>query len=187
MKGIVALGMVALLVTQPAAAQSDLHFGLAGAFRGCEEWVLNPASWSDGLEPFLDVVALGDKIGLVDEIAEQALPPEQLRAANHYWRINSTANAGYILVVSDRLPMCHITGGGAQDLQPFVADILLSVEFTSHWESLDSTERDGLISTEYRNREEPRMTLVVSRAAQSGQRTDRVQLIATAMFDFGPE
>ena len=32
----------------PVHAQSNLERGFAGALRGCEEWVLNPASWADG-------------------------------------------------------------------------------------------------------------------------------------------
>lgn len=104
-----------LFAAMPASAQdsSALADGFAGALRGCEEWVLNPASWSEGPEPFLAKVALGDSIGLVGSLAAAQLPPEDLRLANHYWRINSTPTAGYALVVSDRLPMCHITAAEA--------------------------------------------------------------------------
>lgn len=95
----------------PAHAASDLERGLDGALRGCEEWLLNPASWVEGTGPFVETVGLGQQMGLVDRVEEVNLPPKELRRANHYWRINSTLNAGYVLVVSDQLPMCHITGG----------------------------------------------------------------------------
>ncbi|MDQ3045157.1 MAG: hypothetical protein M3R06_08420, partial [Chloroflexota bacterium] len=70
--------------------------------------MLNPASWADGLGPFVTAVGLGDQMGLVAKVEEVNLPPKQLRRGNRYWRINSTQGAGYVLVVSDQLPMCHV-------------------------------------------------------------------------------
>ncbi len=180
-----ALTLAALSFAIPANAQSDLEAGLAGAFRGCEEWVLNPASWADGVGPFLSTVDLGDKIGLVQSVDEATLPPAELRVANHYWRINATSTAGYILVVSDRLPMCHITGGGGSDLQPVAEAVLASDGFLAHWMQVEENSRGGMISTHYRNREEPRFSLVVSRSKIAGDRQDRVQLLATAQMDLG--
>ncbi|MGC1269755.1 MAG: hypothetical protein WA842_04065 [Croceibacterium sp.] len=173
-----------LVASVPGAAQESpaLADGFAGALRGCEEWVLNPASWSEGPEPFLAKVALGDRIGLVESIAAAQLPPEELRVANHYWRINSTPTAGYALVVSDRLPMCHITGGGRADLQPVVNGVIAGEAFQSRWRKLDETARDGMMSTRFVSVEEPAFEMTVSRADSAGQRQDRVQVLATAMF-----
>ncbi|MBH0112931.1 hypothetical protein I5E68_08205 [Novosphingobium sp. YJ-S2-02] len=70
-------------------------------------------------------------MGQVASVAEVNLPPEAWRAGNIYWRINSTLNAGYVLVVSHRMPICHLTGGGAEDLQPVVVEVLASAEFGS--------------------------------------------------------
>ena len=39
-----------------------------------------------------------------------------------------------------------------------------------------------MLTTVYRNREEPAFSLVVSRAEKPGQRLDRVQVLATATF-----
>jgi hypothetical protein len=55
---------VAIAAASPASAQSDLEQGLSGALRGCETWVLDPASWSSGPEPFIKAVGLGAKMGL---------------------------------------------------------------------------------------------------------------------------
>ncbi len=177
--------IAALAIAVPAYAQSPLEDGFAGALRGCEEWVLNPASWAEGMEPFVLAVGLGDRMGRVASVNEASLPPRELRIANHYWRINSTEQAGYVLVVSDQLPMCHITGGGGNDLQPLIESVLNSDEFRSHWEKLRDDARDDMVSTTYRNREEPSFSVVVSRANTPGQRLDRVQVVATAMFDIG--
>lgn len=175
------LGIACLAV--PAQAQSPLEQGFAGALRGCETWVLQPASWSEGLAPFIAAVGLGDTISLVDRIAQEALPPEPLRVANHYWRINSAPDAGYILVVSDRLPMCHITGGGSVDLQPVTEAILASPAFQARWTPIAEKSEGDLLSSRFRNREDPALTITVSRAQTAGQRTDRVQLLATATYD----
>ena len=63
-----AFGVLGLAIAVPANAQSDLEKGFAGALRGCEEWVLNPASWSEGIDPFVATVGLGDKMGLVESV-----------------------------------------------------------------------------------------------------------------------
>ena len=177
--------LAGLAIAVPANAQSPLEEGFAGALRGCEEWVLNPASWADGVGPFIAATGLGNRMGLVETVNKAALPPEELRAANHYWRINSTEEAGYVLVVSDQLPMCHITGGGGRDLQPLIEAVLTDEEFQSHWEKLEDNSQGDMVSTKYRNREEPAFSIVVSRASTSGQRLDRVQVVATAIFDLG--
>lgn len=179
----VGFAFVGLAIAVPANAQSDVERGFAGALRGCEEWVLNPASWAEGIGPFVSTVGLGEKMGLVETVNEAALPPAELRVANHYWRINSTANAGYILVVSDQLPMCHITGGGNSDLQPVVEAVLASSEFQSRWEEVRDNWGDDMVSTVYRSHEEPSFKMIVSRAKEPGQRLDRVQVLATATFD----
>lgn len=128
--------LLALLASSaPVRAQSDLAEGFAGALRGCKTWVLDPASWSQGPGPFVAAVRLGDKMGLVDRVDEVTLPPKELRQANHDWRINATEQSGYVLVVSDRLPMCHITGGGAEDLQPDVETVIASADFQQRWEA----------------------------------------------------
>ena len=172
-----------LTIAVPANAQADLESGLAGALRGCEEWVLNPASWSEGIGPFVATVGLGSQMSLVETVGEEALPPQEMRAANHYWRINSTENAGYILVVSDQLPICHITGGGGSDLQPVVETVLASEDFLARWVKSDESSRGDMLTTEFRNREEPAFSIVISRAQEAGQRLDRVQVLASAMFE----
>lgn len=47
-----------------AVSGDRLQLGLEGALRGCEQWILEPASWIDGLAPFLAAVDFG---GLISE------------------------------------------------------------------------------------------------------------------------
>lgn len=182
---VLALAALAMPAATYAQEHTELERGLAGALRGCEEWVLNPASWSDGPEPFLSAVGLGNSMGLVDTVDENLLPPEELRAANLYWRINSTRGAGFFLIVSSQLPICHITGGGDTDLQPVTEALLASNDFLQRWEEVSSNSGGDMASTTFRNLSEPAFSMVVSRARNSGQRLDRVQILATAKFDVG--
>ncbi|WP_162935637.1 hypothetical protein [Tsuneonella amylolytica] len=177
--------LVCAALSSPAQAEPNLEKGFDGALRGCEEWLLNPASWVEGTDPFAKTVGLGPQMGLVDRVEEVSLPPVQLRLANHYWRINSAPNAGYVLVVSDQLPMCHITGGGGVDLQPSVESVLSSADFNKRWQPETSSGKDGMASTVFRNREDPALAMTVSRADKSGERLDRVQVLATAIYDTG--
>lgn len=169
----------------PTKAQPILEQGFSGALKGCEEWVLNPASWTDGTAPFIRTVGLGEAMGEVSTIPDVAQQPPTMRQNNHYWRINSTVGAGYFLVVSDTLPMCHITGGGQDDFQPIVEGILASPAFTARWEKVEEISQGDLVSTRYRSRKDPKLGIVISRANKPGQRTDRVQVLATASFDLG--
>lgn len=168
--------------TSPADAAEPLEEGFAGALRGCEEWVLNPKTWADGLAPFVASVGLGNKMGLVERVDSASLPPKALRRANHYWRINSTPGAGYVLVVSDQLPMCHITGGGDADLQPAVEAVLASPSLMGRWKRGAEETRGNMVTTVFQHLEDPAFSMVVSRARTVGQQLARVQVMATATY-----
>ena len=176
------LASVAMATALPAHAndKSELAKGFDGALRGCEEWILNPASWVEGLQPFIATVGLGSQMGRVSSVAPANLPAREFQRGNQYWRINSTQSAGYVLVVSDQLPMCHITGGGNADLQPIVTETLASADFSERWQLVSQSDRGDMQSSLYRNTNEPSLTMVVSHAKEAGGPTDRVQVIATA-------
>ena len=182
MRFVLSSTIAALAFATPVYAQTELEKGFAGALRGCEEWILNPGSWANGPAPFISAVGLGDKMGLVSQVDDAALPPVQFRQANHYWRINSTTDAGYILVVSDQVPMCHITGGGDADLQPIVESVLVASAFTKRWKRVSQKTKGDIISTEYLNQEDSKFFIVISRANKPGLRRDRVQVLATGIF-----
>lgn len=169
----------------PASTEPNLEKGFDGALRGCEQWLLDPGSWAEGTDPFIKAVGLGAQMGLVERVEEVNLPPKQLRRANRYWRINSTPTAGYVLVVSDQLPMCHITGGGSTDLQPSVQRVLSSPEFNRRWQSEKSATNGDTETTVFRNQEDPALSITISRATGQRQRLDRVQVLATAIYQTG--
>ena len=185
MRYILSAFLASVAFALPVHAEPNLERGFDGALRGCEEWLLNPASWAEGTGPFIKAVGLGEQMGLVEGVEEVNLPPKQMRKANHYWRINSTPAAGYVLVVSDQLPMCHITGGGGTDLQPSLQSVLSSPGFIGRWEQLETSSRGDMATTVFRNRHDPALSVIISRAKQSGQRLDRVQVVATATYKTG--
>lgn len=177
--------VLSLAMTAPANGQAELEEGLSGALRGCETWVLEPETWADGLGQFTAKLGLGNKAGWVPSVDQAALPPEQLRLANRYFRINSTATAGFILVVSDRVPFCHVTGGGGTDLQPIVEAVLSSSDFKKNWQKIEDRSRADVLSTTFRSRKDPKLQITISRAKKPGERLDRVQVVASGIYDLG--
>ncbi|TYC92769.1 hypothetical protein [Novosphingobium sp. BW1] len=191
---VLAIGSVSLVaglgcpaLAEPVAneavpADPALVEGLAGAFRTCQLWILNPDSWASGPEVFHEQVGLGSAMGLVEQVDEINQPPEVWRQGSHYWRINSTQRAGFVVVVSDQLPVCHVTGGGDADFQPVVLKVLESASFKGAWREVDEAARGGMVSTTFVSREEPDFTMVLSRVAAPGARRDRVQVVVSASF-----
>ncbi|MGL4094339.1 hypothetical protein [Agrobacterium cavarae] len=45
--------------------QDPIASGLAGALRGCETWIFDPASWVNGTASFLEAMNLGDQVSEV--------------------------------------------------------------------------------------------------------------------------
>jgi hypothetical protein len=81
--------------------------------------------------------------------------------------------------------MCHITGGGGRDLQPIVEKVLASPEFESRWDPLQNKAIGDMVSTVYRHRQVPALSISISRATRPAQRLDRVQVLATAIYKSG--
>lgn len=182
MRHLLSVVLACSAFASPAHAEPSLERGFDGALRGCEQWVRSPASFADRVDPFVKAVGLGEQMRLVERVEEVNLPPPELRQANRYWRIDSTPTAGYVLVVSDALPMCHITGGGGTDLQPSVESVLSSSQFGRRWTVRQSQVKGDMTTTLFRNRQVPALFIVISRATEPNQRLDRVQVLATAFY-----
>ncbi|MEO5706227.1 MAG: hypothetical protein ABIT10_01755 [Alteraurantiacibacter sp.] len=173
-------------VELPPPDPAALAAGFDGTLLACESWVLDPTSWSgaQGIAPLVELSGLGGRIAPVPSVVDAALPPQEWRVANHYFRIDATRGEGFFLVVSDRVPMCHITGGGINDMRAVVEQVLASPQFAHRWEQVDETTREDMVSTVYRHRLAPQMELVVSRKP-AGDPTDLVQVIASAQYRVG--
>ncbi|MXO70726.1 hypothetical protein [Alteraurantiacibacter buctensis] len=168
----------------PAPDPAGLAAGFDGVLLACESWVLDPTSWSgaEGIAPLVELTGLGARIYPVPGVIDAALPPTEFRRANHFFRVDATAGEGFYLVVSDQVPMCHITGGGVNAMGEVVEQVLVSPAFRHRWDNTGVEEGDGVISTQYRHRLVPQMELVVSRQ-HAGSANDLVQVVATAQYD----
>ena len=178
-------------LTAPVLAEDEegpalLRQALEGALRGCEAWVLEPASWSDGVEPFLAVIGLTEHVRETFSLPDAFLPPPSLRRANRYWRIDAGQENGYALVVSEGIPMCHIAGGGGEDLQPVAEIVITAANFRSRWDKVSEERTNDMVSTLFRSRDDKAFTLLFSRAATPDARRDRPQVVVTGFYSLTP-
>ena len=170
----------ALLVAAQAVPVEPQSAAVATSISACELWLLDPASWAN------DVVAFGRDEGLQpqDTVPEVALPPSQFRIALHHWRV-SIGEGGMYVTASDRLPICHLAGGGPFDLQPPVLDVLRAPAFAGRWKVIETRRKGEMMSERYMSTKDAKLTMTVSYAAEPGQRQDRVQFIATVQYQVG--
>lgn len=68
-----------------------------------------------------------------ESLPKPLLPPDSFRHGNCFWRINTGIGEGYALVVSSRIPMCHITGSDA-DFHPRGCNPSQPLAFLECWE-----------------------------------------------------
>lgn len=159
---------------------------VATAVAACEDWILNPDSWTADVAQFPRKNGLADRgLNAVSHIPDVAMPAADLRRGLHHWRVAASDTAGVFVTTSDQLPVCHVAGGGPVDFEPGVEAALASDEFAKHWKAGATQKLDDLVRTDYVSLQNPRMTMLVSRAAQPNQRQDRVQFIATMQYRIG--
>ncbi len=164
--------------TAPAEAAPVAAIDRAAA--ACERWLLDPASWSD------DITGFGQSRGLEPQasVPDVALPPATLRVALHHWRV-PIGGGGIYVTTSDRVPMCHLSGGGPFDLQPAIAALLGSPQWQARWKPAGDTRRGDMRTRRFVAAGDPDLTMTLSYAAAAGGRTDRVQLLATFQYQPG--
>lgn len=155
------------------------------AIATCEHWILDPSSWADGVDQFAKKGSLAAR-GLTAEsgVPDIALPPPNARIGMHHWRV-PIGKGGIYVTASDQVPLCHVVGGGPFDLQPGVTALQASPGLLERWKQISQETRDDLLITTYVSLQDPKLSLVLSRAAKSGLRTDRAQLIATVFYNTG--
>ena len=169
-----AVGSAAAPAPVPNAAAIDT------AIVACERWLLDPASWAGNMQAF------GRDAGLQPQasVPDVALPPPAMRVALHHWRV-PIGEGGILVTASDRLPVCHLAGGGPFDLNPPVVALLQSAAWNRRWKAAGSTRQGGMATRRFVNLRDPELTMTLSYAAAAGGRTDRVQMIATAQYNPG--
>lgn len=68
----------ATLPREEHAMQDPIALGLAVAFRGCETWIFDAASWVNGTASFLEVMNRSDQVSEVSSISDYIKPPMSL-------------------------------------------------------------------------------------------------------------
>lgn len=165
--------------------QQEIATGLAGVLRGCETWVLDPASWIDGTTPFLEAMNLGEQVSEVASIPDHLKPPTSLRKGNRSFRIDVNDRAGFALVVSTEIPMCHIVGVGFGDFGTAITVVLESEAFRESWHQLKELDHGSSQSIVFRHRQDNRLELTLSQPNPPATRALTIRLLATAVFDPG--
>jgi len=181
--GTIAALVVALQANPVFAQQEPVETAFSSVLRGCETWVMNPASWVNGPEPFLAAMDLGPRVTAVATIPEAFRPPPgELRRGNRFWRINATDRAGFALTVSDQRPMCHIVGVGFADFRKATAALLASAAFTASWEPFDAGAKDTGRSLVFRHRTDRKFVLTLSQRTEAQDGAGIIHVIATAAY-----
>ena len=169
----------------PAEA-SPVSTAVETAVAACEQWLLEPKTWVDGIAEFpRSAGLLGQGLRQVPSVPDAALPPPGLRTSLHFWHVAVNSGGGLYVTVSDRQPMCHVVGGGPEDFQPQVSTLLGGRAFLTRWKLVEDTKRDGIRSARYQNKQSQRLGMIVSHAATAGGGLDRPQLIITAQYEIG--
>jgi hypothetical protein len=161
---------------------ADIKSAVTASVEACAKWVLEPATWADGIDDFPTKAGLGSVLQQRGKIAEAVMPPPALRRSNHHWFASAGNDQGVFLTTSDVAPFCHIAGGGQSDFQPVVESFLAEPAFLAKWRKLDSSTGDGMVSDRFVSKEDDAFEMIISRASKPAQRTDRVQFLATAQF-----
>jgi hypothetical protein len=171
-----------VLLAAAAASGLSPQGGLQTAVAACEAWILDPATWADHISEFPKRAGLEDRLQPQPSVPDVALPPPQLRTALHFWRV-PVGQGGYYVTVSDVQPFCHVAGGGPQDFEPGAEAAIASFVSNGQWAKVHDEARDDLISSELKSKRSGQLTMTVTRAAKAGGATDRVQVLATAMYE----
>ena len=171
--------------TQPRA--TEIGSGFSASLATCETWILHPESWVDGTEKFQASFELGDFLSPIGTVRNWERPPEPWRVANHYWKIQTAPDTGFTIVVSDQLPICHVTGSGSKDMRPAIESVLSSPEFARHW-TKDSDSKQGMLTIRnYHLTENPRFVAVVSVPDDKLWNLERPQVLMSIQFDLSVE
>jgi hypothetical protein len=171
----------ALLAAAAVTAKSPQE-GLQTAVKACESWILDPATWADQISEFPKQAGLSGQLQAQDSVPDVALPPPELRNALHFWHV-PVGQGGYFVTVSDVKPFCHIAGGGPDDFEPGAEAALTALISKGSWRKVADKTNGGLRSSELVSGQSDQLTMTLTRAATAGQPTDRVQVLATAVYE----
>jgi hypothetical protein len=185
------IGAVLLFTTfgvlaQPAHAEaSELEAALSNGLKACEGWILEPNTWVESEELFAAKIGLEAKLLPIAGVPPGVLPEGLMASATNFWRIDGGNGNGVFVVASSTNPVCNVAAGGPSDLQPDVEVLINKIGNGQNWKSTKNEQYDGMTSTHFTGLVITESSLIISRASKAGDRTDRVQFLATLTFNAG--
>ena len=187
MKTAAAIVAVAFgLLSLPAKADtSELQAALSNGLVACQNWVLEPKTWAENDKLFAAKIGLEGKLLPMGGIPSGIFPEGLMASATNFWRIDGGNGNGVFVIASNTNPVCNVAGGGPSDLQPDAERLITKISQGQNWKIADSKRQDDMTTTFFKSIIDPKSELVVSRASKAGDRTDRVQFLATVTFNIG--
>ena len=174
------------LLAHPAQAEtSELQVALSSGLAACENWVLEPKTWAENDKLFAAKIGLEGKLLPMGGIPSGILPDGLMASATNFWRIDGGNGNGIFVVASSTNPVCNVAAGGPSDLQPDAEKLIAAINQGKNWKLVDSERQDGMITSFFESMTDSKSGLIVSRASKAGDRTDRVQFLATVTFNTG--
>ncbi len=156
---------------------------LETAVQACTSWIAEPASWADGIGEFPANTGLDQSgLGEIESVPDFALPMPEARRNMHHWQVGQATEI-YFITASDVTPVCHVVGGGSDDLFPSGERLLQFLGATNIWENQGETAREDISTHRFAFVADPKMELFVSYALEAGSRTDRPQIVSTIIYN----
>lgn len=128
---------------------------------------------------------MSDSLIPVETLAKNLLPDEVARSANHFWRIDGGDGNGVFVAASDTSPVCNVVGGGPSDFQPSAEALVSGAELKEYWKPASEKPEKDVITSRFQFKTDSRADLIITHAAKSNDRTDRVQFMATVLYNIG--
>jgi hypothetical protein len=179
----VSAAVFSCLAAVPAQADSgELAAAIADGLTACQEWILEPKTWTEDQQSFANNVGLQDRLVPVGGLPDGVLPSEVLNSATNFWRIDAGKGNGVFVVASSNEPVCNVAGGGPSDFQPEAEALVNRFAESSAWKLANREARADLVTSLFQLRSDSKAELMISRAANTGDRTDRVQFLATVFY-----
>ena len=177
-----AFGLLAL----PAKADiNELQAALSNGLVACQNWILEPKTWAEDDKLFASNIGLDGKLIPMGGIPSGVLPDGLMASATNFWRIDAGNGNGVFVVASSTIPVCNVAGGGPSDFQPDAEMLVAKIGQGQDWKIANSERKDDMTTTFFKGMVYNNNELVVSRASKAGDRTDRVQFLASVTFNTG--
>lgn len=184
MRLIAALTVASLsLASIPAKAEtSQLKSAMMAGITACQMWILEPSTWAESPKNFASKAGLSEKLNKVDAVPNGIFPSQLVASSTYFWRVDAGSGNGVFVAASDTSPVCNVAGGGPSDFEPDAELLVTDIKQGRDWKSEAHKTKADMATDTFNFSADAKGQLIISRAARPGDRTDRVQFIATVLY-----